>query len=124
MKRVAFYVAKWLKEIGYPQSTGEGDVYFDKEGEIWFYNSEYHDTIQEPVFCSCPYYLEAWRWLWTEQSIFIEPWSCGRCYVYLLDDCKTFGDEMEYSGDDPEEAIVAAIDAIAKMDIIKKQHEP
>lgn len=122
MKRVSFDVAKWLKDIGYPQSTGEGDVYFDKEGEIWFYNSELHDTIQEPVFCSCPYYLEAWRWLWTEKRIFIEPWSsCGLCYVDFLGD---HGVELVYSGTDPEEAIVAAIDVIARMNNIEKQYEP
>lgn len=107
MKRVSFNIAKVLKETGYPQ---EGDVHST-------YYDEQHKETFVPFVCNrsrdylAPTYMEVWFWLW-DKGICIE---IKNNHYYTL----TKVNNQRFHGDDPEEAIIAAIEYIIDNDLIK-----
>lgn len=144
MKRVSFEVAKALKDAGYPQPQTDvwgyvnhpNNCYFTGRHSYWDENrerrlewdevNEFHavdDWIDEiePSFygsaIAAPTYFETWCWLWREKKIAID---CG---------CDVIGDNHWFSfithlntiksGNDPEEAIVEAINYLVENDLIK-----
>lgn len=113
MKIVSFKVAKAIKEAGYSQEELTDEVYLvncDKEGKLAHYRSAlFYDCVIAPT------YLEAWLWLWREKKIHIDVDND------LSDRCTSFDDNTfeEYIADDPEEAIIAAIEDLANNDLIK-----
>ena len=109
MKRVTFKVATALKDAGYPQE-GCGE-YFNKYGAIDSYLG---------YNIARPYALEVWLWLWREKKICINcnydkynmppMWWCNN------------EDRINYNApnfDDPEEAIINAIEFLVENDLIK-----
>lgn len=109
MKRVKFEVAKALKEAGYPQTPGlcyyiGVDEFRPMEISSRAYN--YNEHI------SAPYVMEAWLWLWREKKRVIEPTHCGEGWIVPM-----FGVVGFYN--DPEEAIIAAIEYLVENNLIK-----
>lgn len=89
MKRVSSEVAKYLKEVGYPQGI--------------CYNLLYE--VDEPT------YLEVQFWLWREKDIRIVP---GNLTCFIWQDTEYTVIETAYS--DPEEVIAAAIEYLVDND--------
>lgn len=123
-KIVSYEVAKALKEAGYPQ---EYDVF---GGTTCHYKNE--NTIQhhsmiglyEDIECAAPTYLDVWLWLWREKKIRIETGDMG---IYKIYDATEWVDNYGYHLidlsnnvlNDPEEAIVKAIDYLVENNLIK-----
>lgn len=119
MKRVSFKVALALKEAGYPQyrkdvgyvtesCTDRFNVYH--EGEL----TENASRMVKKV--SAPTYLEVWLWLWREKRIEI---SCSY-FAPLLEWRITINDKrVNIKHNDPEEAIIMAIEYIVENNLIK-----
>lgn len=103
MKRVSFEVAKYLKEIGYPQENiGQGMVYNTHEHLVEVYG-------MCASFVAAPTYLEVWLWLWREKKACISLlFDDGDCTIEIWNN-KSFIRDFE-SKFDPEEAIIAAIE--------------
>lgn len=109
MKRCSFEVAKALKEVGYPQN---GNYWYSKEG-IECYSESDLDEIDYTV---SPTYLEIWLWLWRQKKIHIDiDKDVCKEGVMSFDDI-TF---EEYKTDDPEEAIIAAIEHLVEHKLLK-----
>ena len=112
MKRCSFKVAKAIKEAGYPQEKLTDKVYLvncDKEGKLAHYNSAlYYDCVV------APYAMDAWLWLWREKKIMFHLYYnvCHCCWSCI------FNDYIQ-TGNDPEEAIIAAIEFLVDKDLIK-----
>ena len=123
-KRVSFKVAKAIKEAGYPQ----------KCDKFYAGTQRYHDTTERTIFegylidryedrhlsdCAAPYALDVWLWLWREKgigfTISATNDNCGFSH-HRINGCYT---EIGFS--DPEEAIIAAIDAA--LDYLIKNKE-
>lgn len=107
MKRVSFKVAKAIKEAGYPQNYSFNVSVYDKEGK----EVAIGDT-DIPLNCEAilaPAYLEVGLWLWREKDIYCE---IKDGYLYVA------GDELECYND-PEEAIIEAIEYLVDNDLIK-----
>lgn len=105
MKRVSFEVAKCLKEIGYPQENiGQGMVYNTYEHLVEVYG-------MCASFVAAPTYLEVWLWLWREKKIALSIIKDGNGW---------YGFEI-FQGhlNDPEEAIIAAIEYLVINNLIK-----
>lgn len=119
MKRVSFSVAHALKEAGYPQDYTQGSMYFTKDGKCYEYDCELY-PIYGDVYCVCPLVMEVWLWLWREKRIMIDIKGFKNSYVVesdiKSDDYNIF--DMDYS-DDPEYAIIAAIECLTKNNLIK-----
>lgn len=109
MKIVSFKIAKALKEAGFPQGYMGGD---------WCYeNGQYPDESEcssPPLqgYILLPTYLEVWLWLWREKGIQILNDDIGSANI--LPFCITIS---EY--EDPEKAIIAAIECLVDNDLIK-----
>lgn len=101
MKRVSFKVAKALKEAGYPQDRTNS--HYTNCGELVYYG------IAGETGFDAPTYLEVWLWLWREKNISID-WKDG--YIYVN------GEEIGCFNE-PEEAIIAAIEYLVDNDLIK-----
>ena len=97
MKRVSFEVAKALKEAGYPQENC--GRYYNKYGAIDGYLG--HNTAS-------PYIMEVWLWLWREKG---KELSLNYDRDFKIWDSWIEGMDAPSIGNDPEEAIIAAIDA-------------
>lgn len=121
MKRVSFEVAKALKEAGYPQGN-ENMIYLTKPccgvnpGHITSWEVMSHRDIGKN-FVVAPTYLEVWLWLWREKRKWIE-------IVFSEDeDGWTFMQNPSPCDcglyNDPEEAIIAAIEHLVTNDLIK-----
>lgn len=106
MKRVSFKVAKTIKEAGYPQCiTGIGT-------SLWYTeNGEFTDGCLKDAYIICPTYLEVWLWLWREKKFSIDV-DCYNCDKWTTD-----VNGIEF--DDPEKAIIAAIEYLVENDLIK-----
>lgn len=94
MKRVSFKVAKAIKEAGYPQDE------LKNPDSHWFYDEETKCDILRVT------YLEVWLWLWREKKIRI---NCNYD-KYNLPPTWWCNNEDTSNFDDPEEAIIAAIE--------------
>lgn len=103
MKRVSFKVAKAIKEAGFPQ---EGKVYYDAFGNL----ADYKTKIGIEFF-ERPTYMELWLWLWREKGIKLQN---GFNSVYIWPMGVSIGDY-----EDPEEAIISAIEHLVDNDLIK-----
>lgn len=111
LKRVSFKVAKSIKDAGYPQGPLP---FYDISGDLW------EDGISDHFYfpCFAPTYMEVWLWLWREKRFPID----AECMEKLQ---KEVAPNMWENGilteryDDPEEAIISAIDHIVENDLIK-----
>lgn len=109
MKRVSFEVAKYIKEVGYPQAN---------YGSSYSVNGQaLYGAITENEYYA-PTYLNVWLWLWREKSIQVDIESkidfTVESLIFDKNDCLT-----EVVGKDPEEAIIAAINYLVKNTLIK-----
>lgn len=114
-KRVSFEVAKAIKEAGYPQTINSiSSEWYLPNGQL--YTSyidatiplrEFHTMLAE---CIAPTYFEVWLWLWREKRKSIDIVFNGYSWESSenCEDCN-----------DPEEAIIAAIEYLADNDLIK-----
>lgn len=146
-KTVSFEIAKALKEAGYPQPQTDvwGYVhrpnncyftgihhYWDENHErqiSWDETNQFHITDDwadeiEPSFygsaIAAPTYLEVWLWLWQVKKICI---NCNLDKYNLIPQwwCNN-EDGINYNTpnfNDPEEAIIAAIEYLVENDLIK-----
>ena len=108
-KRVSFAVAKAIKEAGYPQACG---LWYNKSGVEFSYTEDYSECYARPT------YLNVWRWLWREKKYRIEiaiDKSTDKAYPIINNHTDFIFDSEE----DPEEAIIAAIEYLATNDLIK-----
>lgn len=114
-KIVSFKVAKVIKEAGYPQNTrkvyalqSRGSI---KEGEIidcsW-------TTINT---ASIPTYLDVWLWLWREKNIRIREYIT-KIVIYNNDEIG-YITQLLNTHNDPEEAIITAIEYLVDNNLIK-----
>lgn len=105
-KRVSFKIAKAIKEAGYPQELPPTPV--------WYY---YHDgslrygALDSDDKCEAPYVMSVWLWLWREKKINVTPEYDQ--ISGLFSSCGV--SERE----DPEEAIIAAIDYLVDNNLLK-----
>ena len=111
MKKVSFKVAKAIKEAGYPQ-YGSCDEYYSQEGR----RIDKFCDINKLIYPS-PSYLEVWLWLWREKKkdidIIFSADEGGWTFMQNPSPC----DCGLY--DDPEEAIIAAIEYLVNNNLIK-----
>lgn len=106
MKRVTFEVAKAIKAAGFPQDS---DIYYyDSYGKLNVYES--YSTMCLHNGYRAPFYLEVWLWLWREKRKSIDIVFNGYSWESSenCEDCN-----------DPEEAIIAAINAA--LDYLEKK---
>ena len=111
MKRVSFEVAKYLKEVGYPQDSLKDNIYVSEP------NAPFSEVAYQPT------YLDVWLWLWREKKIHIEI-NDNKFKIYDATEwIESYGYNLiEMSNNvfkDPEEAISAAIEYIVDNDLIK-----
>lgn len=139
-KIVSFKVAKAIKEAGYPQPqtdvwgyvnrpnncyfTGRHS-YYDENRERrleWDETNEFHITDDwadeiEPSFygsaIAAPSYLKVWLWLWREKEIKISH-RIGVDIIGIEDN-----DAIDGSFDDPEGAIISAIEYLVDNNLIE-----
>lgn len=114
MKRVTFEVAKAIKEAGYPQKLQEGTAFYAENGLMDVYDSELYELF-DPMYCTAPIYLEVWLWLW-KRGVKIELGN-----DYDNDTIIPFYGANFIDGiyENPEEAIIAAIEYLVDNDLIK-----
>lgn len=120
LKFVTFEIAKVLKEAGYPQNL-ENTAYYNEEGML----------VKPYVFCGgkeiadAPTYIDAWLWMWREKKIAIGcPYE--NTYNYWFTNINAENDKSlilwKYSSgerEDPEEAIISAIEYLVENNLIK-----
>lgn len=111
-KIVSYNVAKALKEAGYPQECKDGTIYYAENGLKWKYDSETYDMYDDPVYCICLTYIDAWLWLWNTKNIKIE--VADKPYFAKAKVMGKFFVETN-----PEEAIAKAIDYLIENNLIK-----
>lgn len=122
MKTVSFKVAKAIKNVGYPQGntdkcylTADHNQFY-KEGQI-VYNEEGEWTVLTKNLADIPTYMEVWLWLWREKNIklSLEPNDdLAECY-----NSKDFGHLISKICNEPEEAIIAAIEYLVDNNLIE-----
>lgn len=114
MKRCSFNVAIALKEAGYPQGItrdvyvikADGWTYIDYPVGVCISSSV---ALPQDYIADIPYYMDVWLWLWREKKAYIE-------LVHdVVDDCADTGFGQ---GQDPEEAIIAAIEHIVDNNLL------
>lgn len=123
MKRVTFKVATALKEAGYPQEWHECEYYYTENGELKRSGDYEGYSIEDITYnqryaIPAPTYLEAWLWLWREKNIWIEvviDKSTNKAYPIINDHTDWIFD----SDENPEEAIIGAIEYIVNNNLIK-----
>lgn len=106
-KRVSFKVAKAIKEAGYPQECG---LWWSQDGREFSYTEDYSKHYARPT------YLDVWLWLWIEKGIklSVEPNEDeAECYT------KDLGKLISKFGNNPEEAIVEAIEYLVDNNLLK-----
>lgn len=124
IERVSFKVAKAIKEVGYPQNKYK-NFFVEKD-----YNSFRIGNLYEPCnmeissevpFITAPTYLEVWLWLMREMKIHIDISthfdSIKGYYNIAIICCNGLYKSIE--AEDPEEAIIAAIDYLVDSNLIK-----
>lgn len=118
MTWVSFEIAKAIKEAGYPQWNVDGaadnfKLAYDCEGVLW--EIKYFDQNPQDYY-TAPAYLDVWLWLWREKDIHID--VDNDCFG---DGCTSFNDKTfeEHNANDPEEAVITAIEYLVKHNLIK-----
>lgn len=117
MKRVSSNVAKILKEAGYPQKVIiETTKIYDEDG-----NSFHPQTVYDPEEGEiiAPTYFEVWLWLWREKKFDISICFPNATGTKWFCDNESEGYCFTNECDDPEEAIIAAIDYLIDNNLIK-----
>lgn len=117
MKRVSFEVAKYLKEIGYPQA--ETDEVYRNDGCLDSY-SKWIGGVTD-VCCDAPTYLEVWLWLWREKGIYISVERIFTTEGVRVSCSVSYGVNiyrLKYRLN-PEEAIIASIEYLVTNKLIK-----
>lgn len=123
-KRVTFKVAKYLKEVGYPQEGKFG--YRDGESSLVSY------PIDGVEFYVAPTYIDVWFW-WCDHLNYINKRKLQSIRIFkgknkwevrfncgcLLDSDDDDGCYYEFIGNTQEEAISNAIDYLADNNLIK-----
>ena len=113
-KRVSFKVAKAIKEAGYPQWSVEGadntKLAYDCVGEMW--EIRYFDQNPQDYY-TAPTYLDVWLWLWREKKITIDIVGGIEFRIHITDNF------IGGCGDNPEEAIIKAIEYLVDNNLIK-----
>ena len=109
-KRVSYKVATALKEAGYPQI---GEYWYDGSGLCCYSESDL-DELQNH-FYAAPYALEVWLWLWRKKGIKILP--TGGIIVQGKGKLET--NNLYNYPNDPEDAIISAIEYLVDNDLIK-----
>lgn len=107
-KKVSFKVAKAIKEAGYPQGNTMSGYWVADEvkGRI-----KYGDAVNAVMWgkdnkiVDMPTYIDVWLWLWREKGTPIQV-----DYTFCSIDCQL---------NDPEEAIIAAIEYLVENNLIK-----
>lgn len=118
MKRCSFNVAIAIKEAGYPQGITR-DVYVIKADDWTYIDYPVGVCISSSValpqdyIADIPYYMDVWLWLWREKKECIDIVSAHNndSLVYINNELKGFND--------PEEAIIAAIEYLVTNNLIK-----
>lgn len=112
LKRVTFKVANAIKEAGYPQDYN--NAIYSEDGHIHVnITYEYRLYVKEhKLGYDAPSVLEVWLWLWQNKGICIE--IKDNCY-YVLAKVKN----QRFHGDNPEDAIIAAIEYLVDNNLIK-----
>ena len=123
MKRVSFEVAKYLKEVGYPQGNtlhGYWIAEDTKGGRI-----KYGDIVnavhwgKDGNIVDIPTYLETWLWLWREKGIHLNTDTSRKDIVCIYWDNTIIHEIKDMRIIDPEEAIEAAIKHLVDNNLIK-----
>lgn len=109
LKKVSFEVAKAIKEAGYPQGC-TSQCYLTKDHNHFYRKSQIVGDVNEwrlltNHIADIPTYIDVWLWLWREKRcpILIDYSFCG----------------IDKNTNDPEEAIIAAINYLVDNNLIK-----
>lgn len=113
MEKVSFKIAKALKEAGYPQYINILDGYDIRGEETIAYSSSKRLEYVAPT------YMEVWCWLWREKEIKIVPEPRQKVFVYIKASFYELLKEFASGFEDPEEAIIAAIEYLVDNNLIK-----
>lgn len=105
MKRVSLKVAKYIKEKGYPQRIECG--WFYKDGKLICVQTA---DVLITVDCIAPTSLEVWLWLWREKGIKLMPTPTFDEMGNETQNVAVVMPSHYLEAQDPEEAIVAAIE--------------
>lgn len=115
MERVSFEVAKYLKEVGYPQS---------EYGHHYYTNGvSCYGVLLKDINIYAPTYIDVWLWLCNKGIVFYpaiypahEPsgWSCYYRDNIRVIDIDTFGVH-----NNPEKSIESAIKYLVEHHLIK-----
>ena len=124
MKRVSFNVAKAIKKAGYPQEKKDGTALYPVNGEfkgkLCGYNSDAPE--RDKLSIVAPTYFEVWLWLWREKKCYIQHELCFRSdnesSFVCIDKINNIAWVKSLS-EDPEEAIIAAIERLVEKDLLK-----
>lgn len=128
LKRVSFKVAMLIKEVGYPQ--GETDkVYVVKDKRLPLYGNRIEEgslidsEFRDFSLCiDAPYTMQVWLWLWREKGIYIDIahyYSSDEATIWDKKYNKIKSIDCFGKYQDPEEAIIAAIEYLVTNDLIK-----
>ena len=141
MKRVSFEVAKAIKKAGYHEICHYyySDGYDDEDNPehefvlcaacIPTFVQDWNDTNKHPEYdkdhkeywrnvWSAPTYFETWLWLWREKGIQI-PVGVDSATIWMPGNDGNMHNRGFFKNDDPEEAIIEAIDYLIENDLIK-----
>ena len=124
MKRVSFKVAKAIKSAGYPQEKKDGTALYPVKGEfkgkLCGYNSDAPE--RDKLSIVAPTYFEVWLWLWREKKCYIQHELCFRndseSSFVCIDKINNIAWVKSLS-EDPEDAIIAAIERLVEKDLLK-----
>lgn len=124
MKRVSFNVAKAIKKAGYPQEKKDGTALYPVNGEfkgkLCGYNSDAPE--RDKLSIVAPTYFEVWLWLWREKKCYIQHELCFRSdnesSFVCIDKINNIAWVKSLS-EDPEDAIIAAIERLVEKDLLK-----
>ena len=124
MKRVSFKVAKAIKSAGYPQEKKDGTALYPVKGEfkgkLCGYNSDAPE--RDKLSIVAPTYFEVWLWLWREKKCYIQPELCFKSNnesSFVCIDKINHIALVKSSSQDPEEAIIAAIEYLVENNLLK-----
>lgn len=115
-KRVSFKVAKAIKEAGYPQKCDKfyaGTERYCVISERTLFEGYLVDRYEDRYLsdCAAPYAFDVWLWLWREKKFPIDV-DCYNCDKWATD-----VNSVEFN--DPEEAIIAAIEYVVDNNLLK-----
>lgn len=123
MKRVSFKVAKAIKDAGYSQHPNISEFWYVTEHSEPIFDVPYKKAgtlVDDWDFATnmvaAPTYIEVWLWLWREKHIALDlifDDVCNCTWDVVPDDLVCI------EKDDPEEAIVEAINYLVINKLLK-----